>query len=190
MAVILVTQFNRFYSAFLILSAVVMSTVGVMLGLLVIAQPFGIVMSGIGVIALAGIVVNNNIVLIDTYDRLAKTAATPMEAILRTGAQRLRPVLLTTATTILGLLPMVTRINIDFVTREIDVGAPSTQWWQQLATAIAFGLAFATVLTLIVTPALLMIRANLAALRLRRREKRLSGARLPRSGPKAGTAGV
>ena len=190
MAVILVTQFNRFYSAFLILSAVVMSTVGVMLGLLVIAQPFGIVMSGIGVIALAGIVVNNNIVLIDTYDRLAKTAATPMEAILRTGAQRLRPVLLTTATTILGLLPMVTRINIDFVTREIDVGAPSTQWWQQLATAIAFGLAFATVLTLIVTPALLMIRANLAARRLRRREMRLSSARRPHSGPEAGTAGA
>ena len=180
MAIILVTQFNRFYSAFLILSAVVMSTVGVMLGLLIIAQPFGIVMSGIGVIALAGIVVNNNIVLIDTYDRLAKTAATPMEAILRTGAQRLRPVLLTTATTILGLLPMVTRINIDFVTREIDVGAPSTQWWQQLATAIAFGLAFATVLTLIVTPALLMIRANLAAWRLRRRDKRLARKRLPR----------
>ena len=102
MAVILVTQFNSFYSAFLILSAVIMSTVGVMLGLLVIGEPFGIVMSGIGVIALAGIVVNNNIVLIDTYDRLKKTALDPMDAVLRTGAQRLRPVLLTTVTTILG----------------------------------------------------------------------------------------
>ena len=172
MAVILVTQFNRFYSAFLILTAVVMSTVGVMLGLLIIDQPFGIVMSGIGVIALAGIVVNNNIVLIDTFDRLAKTAADPREAILRTGAQRLRPVLLTTATTILGLLPMVTRVNIDFVAREVSLGAPSTQWWQQLATAVAFGLAFATVLTLVVTPALLMVRANAAAWRVRRRERR------------------
>lgn len=174
MAIILVTQFNRFYSAFLILSAVIMSTVGVMLGLLIIGQPFGIVMSGIGVIALAGIVVNNNIVLIDTFDRLAKTAKDPLDAILRTGAQRLRPVLLTTATTILGLLPMVTRVNIDFVTREISVGAPSTQWWQQLATAIAFGLAFATILTLVVTPSLLMVRANVAAWRSRRRARQLA----------------
>ena len=170
MAIILVTQFNRFYSAFLILTAVIMSTVGVMLGLLIIAQPFSIVMSGIGVIALAGIVVNNNIVLIDTFDRLAKTAKTPMEAILRTGAQRLRPVLLTTATTIFGLLPMVTRVNIDFVTREVSIGAPSTQWWQQLSTAIAFGLAFATILTMIVTPSLLMVRANVTAWRARRRD--------------------
>ncbi len=175
MSIILVTQFNRFYSAFLILSAVIMSTVGVMLGLLIIGQPFSIVMSGIGVIALAGIVVNNNIVLIDTYDQLARTAASPLDAILRTGAQRLRPVMLTTATTIFGLIPMVTRVNIDFVTREVSVGAPSTQWWQQLATAIAFGLAFATLLTLIVTPALLKIRADLAAWRDRRREGRSVG---------------
>ena len=163
MAIILITQFNRFYSAFLILTAVVLSTTGVFLGLLIIQQPFGIVMSGIGVIALAGIVVNNNIVLIDTFDRIVKTAASSREAIIRTGAQRLRPVLLTTATTIFGLLPMVARVNIDFVTREVTVGAPSTQWWQQLSTAIAFGLAFATLLTLFVTPSLLMIRANIAA---------------------------
>ena len=107
MAIILVTQFNSFYSAFLILSAVVMSTIGVMIGLLVTSQPFGIVMAGIGVIALAGIVVNNNIVLIDTFDRLKEDIGDAREAILRTGAQRLRPVLLTTITTILGLMPMV-----------------------------------------------------------------------------------
>jgi multidrug efflux pump len=160
MAIILVTQFNSFYSAFLILSAVVMSTVGVMLGLLAIGEPFGIVMSGIGVIALAGIVVNNNIVLIDTFDRLKQTSATMREAVLRTGAQRLRPVLLTTTTTILGLMPMVLQTNIDFVTRTVSIGAPSTQWWVQLSTAIVFGLAFATVLTLIVTPSALMLRAN------------------------------
>jgi multidrug efflux pump len=179
MAIILVTQFNRFYSAFLILTAVIMSTVGVMLGLLIIQQPFSIVMSGIGVIALAGIVVNNNIVLIDTFDRIVDTAKSPMEAIIRTGAQRLRPVLLTTATTIFGLLPMVTRINIDFVTREISIGAPSTQWWQQLATAIAFGLAFATILTMIVTPSLLMLRANVAAWRAERRAAKSSGKTIP-----------
>ncbi|MEQ8601817.1 MAG: efflux RND transporter permease subunit [Marivibrio sp.] len=168
MAVILVTQFNSFYSAFLILSAVVMSTVGVMLGLLAMGEPFGIVMSGIGVIALAGIVVNNNIVLIDTFDRLKKTSATMREAILRTGAQRLRPVLLTTVTTILGLMPMVLQTNIDFLTRTVSIGAPSTQWWVQLSTAIVFGLAFATVLTLIVTPSALMLRANLQARRARK----------------------
>jgi multidrug efflux pump len=165
MAIILVTQFNSFYSALLILSAVVMSTVGVIVGLIVTGQPFGIVMSGIGVIALAGIVVNNNIVLIDTYDRLAKTVDDPLQAILRTGAQRLRPVLLTTVTTILGLMPMVLATNIDFATRQVSTGAPSTQWWTQLSSAIVFGLGFATVLTLVVTPSALMLRANLRAKR-------------------------
>ena len=160
MAIILVTQFNSFYSAFLILSAVIMSTIGVMIGLLVTGKPFGIVMSGIGVIALAGIVVNNNIVLIDTFDRLRQTVKDPMEAILRTGAQRLRPVMLTTITTILGLMPMVLAVNIDFFSRNIQVGGPSTQWWVQLASAIVFGLAFATMLTLIVTPSALMLREN------------------------------
>lgn len=161
-AIILVTQFNSFYSAGLILFAVVMSTLGVMLGLLVTGQAFGIVMSGISVVALAGIVVNNNIILIDTYDRLKHTTDDPVEAILRTGAQRLRPVILTTATTILGLMPMVLGVNIDFATRNISVGSPSTQWWTQLSTGIAFGLAFSTVLTLVVTPCALMVRVNLA----------------------------
>ncbi len=158
MAIILVTQFNSFYSALLILSAVIMSTIGVMIGLMVTGKPFGIVMSGIGVIALAGIVVNNNIVLIDTFDTLKTTSASVREAILRTCAQRLRPVLLTTVTTILGLMPMVLQMNIDFVTRSVTVGAPSTQWWVSLSTAIVFGLTFATVLTLVVTPAALMFR--------------------------------
>lgn len=160
MALILVTQFNRFYSALLILSAVIMSTIGVMLGLLITGTPFGIVMTGIGVIALAGIVVNNNIVLIDTFDTIRPDCRDTREAILRTGAQRLRPVLLTTITTILGLIPMVMQINIDFVTRDVTIGAPSTQWWVSLATAIVFGLAFATVLTLLVTPCALMFRDN------------------------------
>jgi multidrug efflux pump len=171
MAIILLTQFNSFYSAALILTAVIMSTIGVMIGLLVMNQPFGIVMSGIGVIALAGIVVNNNIVLIDTFDRLKKTAPTIRDAILQSGAQRLRPVLLTTVTTILGLMPMVLGLNIDFFSREVSAGAPSTQWWRQLSSAIVFGLSFATLLTLLVTPAALMLRENLAAF-WRRRKKR------------------
>ncbi|WCP67595.1 efflux RND transporter permease subunit [Vibrio tubiashii] len=157
MALILITQFNSFYQAFLILSAVLFSTVGVFVGLLVFQKPFGIIMSGIGVIALAGIVVNNNIVLIDTYNQLLKRGLDKREAILRTGVQRLRPVLLTTVTTILGLLPMVLEMNIDLINQKIEFGAPSTQWWSQLATAVAGGLAFATVLTLVLTPCLLML---------------------------------
>jgi multidrug efflux pump len=160
MAIILVTQFNSFYQAFLILSAVLFSTVGVFLGLAIAQKPFGIVMSGIGVIALAGIVVNNNIVLIDTYNILRKQGIAAKEAILRTGAQRLRPVLMTTVTTILGLMPMVVEVNIDFFGRNVDVGGPSTQWWSQLATAVAGGLAFATLLTLVLTPSLLALKAR------------------------------
>jgi multidrug efflux pump len=115
-------------------------------------------MSGIGVIALAGIVVNNNIVLIDTYNVLRRQGMPALEAILRAGAQRLRPVLLTTVTTILGLMPMVLEVNINFIGRIVEIGGPSTQWWSQLATAVAGGLTFATVLTLILTPCLLALK--------------------------------
>jgi multidrug efflux pump len=170
-AIILVTQFNSFYQAGLILTAVVFSTVGVLIGLLVTNQPFGIVMSGVGVIALAGIVVNNNIVLIDTYNDLRARGLDTREAILRTGAQRLRPVMLTTITTILGLMPMVLKTNINLFTREITVGGPSTDWWAQLATAVAGGLAFATLLTLVLTPTLLMLRYTTAAFWRRQRQR-------------------
>ena len=160
MLMILLLQFNSFYSSFLILFAVAMSTVGVLIGLMITGQAFGIVMTGVGIIALAGIVVNNNIILIDTFDYLKNKMPTIKEAIIKTGAQRLRPVLLTTFTTVLGLLPMVTMTNIDFITRQIKIGTQDTQWWVQLSTAIVFGLIFATILTLIVTPSLLMLREN------------------------------
>ena len=160
MLMILLLQFNSFYSSFLILFAVVMSTAGVLIGLMVTGQAFGIVMTGVGVIALAGIVGNNNIILIDTFDFLKKEMPSIKDAIIKTGAQRLRPVLLTTFTTVLGLLPMVTMTNVDFFTRQIKMGTQDTQWWVQLSTAIVFGLIFATLLTLIVTPSLLMIREN------------------------------
>ena len=105
--------------------------------------------------------VNNNIVLIDTFDRLRNSEGTVQDAILKTGAQRLRPVLLTTVTTILGLMPMVLGVNIDFLERIVTIGAPAMQWWRQLATSVVFGLCFATILTLIVTPSALMLRNNL-----------------------------
>ncbi len=156
MVLILVTQFNSFYQALLVLSAIVFSTSGVLAGLLLRAEAFSVVMSGIGVIALAGIVVNNNIVLIDTYNQLRRAGIDATEAALRTGAQRLRPVLLTTVTTVLGLAPMIFALTIDFAGREFSVGAPSTQYWVQLATAIAGGLLVATPLTLLFTPAMLV----------------------------------
>ncbi|OOZ41477.1 MFS transporter [Solemya pervernicosa gill symbiont] len=157
MVVILVTQFNSIYQALLVLSAIIFSTAGVLLGLLLTAQPFGVVMVGIGIIALAGIVVNNNIVLIDTYNGYRRDGMSIYDAALKTGRVRLRPVLLTAITTVLGLMPMVFALNIDLIERTITFGAPSTQWWTQLSTAIAGGLTFATLLTLILTPCLLVL---------------------------------
>ena len=157
MFVILVLQFNSFYQAFVVMSAIIFSIAGVLLGLIVTGRPFGIVMGGIGVIALAGIVVNNNIVLIDTYNDLKRSGQSPLEAALRTGAQRFRPVILTSVTTSLGLMPMVIGVNLNFFTREIVYGAPSTQWWTELSSAIAGGLVIATILTLVVTPAMLIL---------------------------------
>ena len=158
MAVILVAQFNSLYQAALVLSAIVFSTAGVLIGLLVTSQPFGIVMVGLGIIALAGIVVNNNIVLIDTYNRLRHDEGlSPIDAALETGTLRLRPVFLTAITTVLGLMPMVLSLNINLVERHVSHGAPSTQWWTQLSSAIAGGLTFATVLTLVLTPCMLVL---------------------------------
>ena len=157
MFVILLMQFNSFYQAFVVMSAIVFSIAGVLLGLIVTGRPFGVVMGGIGVIALAGIVVNNNIVLIDAYNQFRAAGQSPLEAALRTGAQRLRPVFLTSITTALGLMPMVIGLNINFFSREIVYGAPSSQLWTELSSAIAGGLVIATMLTLIVTPAMLML---------------------------------
>ena len=153
---ILLAQFNRLTSVALVLSAVVLSTIGVLLGLLVMGQPFGVVMTGIGVIANAGVIVNNNIVLIDTYDRLRQEGWEAYDAIIETCRERARPVVLTAVTAILGVLPIAFGVNIEFLTREVSVGAPATQWWISLSTAIVFGLGFATILTLFVTPAALM----------------------------------
>ena len=152
---ILLAQFNRLTSVGLVLTAVVLSTIGVLLGLLIMGQPFGVVMTGIGVIANAGVIVNNNIVLIDTYDRLRREGVDAYDAIIKTCRERARPVVLTAVTAILGVLPIAFGMNIEFLSRELTIGAPATQWWISLSTAIVFGLGFATILTLIVTPAAL-----------------------------------
>jgi multidrug efflux pump len=164
---ILLAQFNKLTSVGLVLTAVVLSTFGVLLGLLVMGQAFGVVMTGIGVIANAGVIVNNNIVLIDTYDRLRREGVAAYDAIIETCRERARPVVLTAVTAILGVLPIAFGMNVEFLSREITLGAPATQWWINLSTAIVFGLGFATVLTLIVTPAALMALANLRERRLR-----------------------
>ena len=158
MGILLVTQFNSFYQAALILSAVIMSTVGVLLGLLVLGQPFSAIMTGVGIVALSGIIVNNNIVLIDTFNylRIENPEWRIERVIIQTGCLRLRPVFLTTFTTGFGLLPMASGISIDLIAREIEVGGPVASFWVQLASAIVSGLSFATLLTLIVTPAMLM----------------------------------
>ncbi len=174
MLLILVTQFNSLYQTLLILSAILLSTAGVLLGLLLNGQAFGIVMVGMGIIALGGIVVNNNIILIDTYNQMRRDGLAAYEAALETGCLRLRPVVLTAITTILGLMPMVLGVNVDLLTPALGLGAPSTQWWTQLSSAIAGGLAFATVLTLLLTPALLVLGE-----RTGQRLRRLIGRRDP-----------
>ena len=157
MLMILLVQFNSWYQTLLILSAIVLSTAGVLLGLLINAQPFGIVMVGMGIIGLAGIVVNNNIVLIDTYNQLKTQGLDSISAALETGTLRLRPVLLTSVTTVLGLMPMMLAVNVNLLEPSLGFGAPSTMWWTQLSSAIAGGLTFATLLTLFLTPALLVL---------------------------------
>ncbi|NIJ43239.1 multidrug efflux pump [Parvibaculum indicum] len=160
MFIILLTQFNSFYHSFLTLSTVVLSTVGVLLGMLVTGQAFSVIMTGTGILALAGIVVNNSIVLIDTYQRLLHDGMEPVEATLRTAGQRLRPIMLTTITTMFGLLPMALQINIDFFSASglpsIEIGGPVAAWWVQLSTAVIFGLGFSTLLTLVLIPILLV----------------------------------
>lgn len=157
MFVILLAQFNSFYNSVAVLLAVIFSVVGVLIGMMVMGQPFSIIMTGTGIVALAGIVVNNNIVLIDTYQEYSRYMPR-LEAIVRTVEARLRPVFLTTVTTMAGLAPMMFAVSIDFANGGYSTGAPTALWWTQLATAVVFGLGTATVLTLVFTPAVLALR--------------------------------
>ena len=159
MLILMVMQFNSFYQAFLIMSAVVMSTAGVLLGLLLMQQALSVIMGGVGIVALAGIVVNNNIVLIDTFNHLRRENPTwsTAEAALESAVLRLRPVLLTTITTAVGLLPLATNISLDVMNRSVSVGGEVASWWQQLAAVIVNGLLFSTFLTLLLTPVMLAL---------------------------------
>ncbi|MEL6473279.1 MAG: efflux RND transporter permease subunit [Pseudomonadota bacterium] len=152
MGIILLWEFNNFYHVVLTLSAVILSTAGVLIGIQVILPYISILMVGVGIVALAGIVVNNNIVLIDTFQRLRRDGRTGEQAAIAAAAQRIRPILLTTSTTICGLLPMVFMLNVNFREGSIGVGGVTAEWWVPLATAVVFGLGFSTLMTLIVTP--------------------------------------
>lgn len=183
MFVILVTQFNSFYQTALTLSTVVMSGVGVIIGLIVTGQPFSIIMTGTGVVALAGIVVNNAIVLIDTFNRFRQDGVPHRDAMLKTAAQRLRPVMLTTVTTIMGLVPMALQLTLNFVDRSVVMGGITSGWWVQLSTAVIFGLGFATLLTLVFVPVMLtapaMWKESLSEFRARLPRRRRPAANVP-----------
>jgi len=156
-AIVLLALFNSFYHASLILVAVVLAMIGALLGMVVMGQPFSTIMTGTGMLALAGIVVNHNIVLIDTFHRLRDSGMDPIEAVVRSSAQRLRPVFLTTITAIGGLLPMMFAVEINFWTREVTIGGPNGAMWVGLSTAIVFGLAFSKMITLGLVPAMLAL---------------------------------
>lgn len=157
MAVILLWQFNNFWQVALTLSAVIISTAGVLVGVNLILPYVSILMLGTGIVALAGIVVNNNIILIDTFNRLKEDGRSSEDAAIATAAQRIRPILLTTFTTVCGLLPMIIQMNVNFREGAINFGGASSEWWVQLATAVVFGLAFSTIIILLVTPTWLLV---------------------------------
>ena len=159
--IILVTQFNSFMTPFIILTSVLLSLIGVFLGLFITDTAFGVIMTGIGVISLAGVVVNNAIVLIDYYNQLRERGMAARDALIRAGLVRFRPVMLTAITTILGLLPMATGISFDFRNFAWDIGNESSQWWGPMAVAVIFGLAVATLLTLVVVPVLCSLQNSI-----------------------------
>ena len=165
MLAMMVAQFNSFYQTFLVLSSVVMSTAGVLLGHMIFQQPFSIILGGVGIVALAGVIVHNNIILLDTYNhlRVNQPHLSLVEMAVRTGAQRLRPVCLTVITAGLGLVPLALGISVDLLGREITTRGMVAQYWKPLAAALVYGLTFATILTLVITPMMMIIPERLKA---------------------------
>lgn len=165
MLAMMVAQFNSFYQTFLVLSSVVMSTAGVLLGHMIFQQPFSIILGGVGIVALAGVIVHNNIILLDTFNhiRVNEPHLSLREMAVRTGAQRLRPVLLTAVTAGLGLVPLALGISIDLMTREVTTRGMVAGYWKPLAASLVYGLSFATILTLVITPMMMIIPMRLKA---------------------------
>jgi len=160
---ILVAQFNTLSVPLIIITTVALSTTGVFAGLLINNMPFVVIMTGIGVISLAGVVVNNAIVLLAYTRQLQRQGMELIEAAVQAGVTRLRPVLLTATTTILGLIPMATGFSFDVHKFQLVTRSESSQWWASMAWAVIYGLGFATVLTLIVVPTLYVTLYRLAS---------------------------
>ncbi len=151
---VLVAQFNSFLTPIIILYSVLLSLIGVLWGLVLTNTPFGIIMTGLGVISLAGVVVNNAIVLLDYVEQLRDEGMSMMDALLESGVTRFRPVMLTATTTVLGLIPMAAGFSVDFSSFSISTGSQTQAWWSPMAIAVIFGLVVATVLTLVMVPTL------------------------------------
>jgi multidrug efflux pump len=191
MGVILLWQFNSFYGVVVTLSAVILSTVGVLLGILVnLGHTFdyvSIIMAGTGVVALMGVVVGHNIVLVDTFYQLKRAGYGDSEAAVRSAVQRFRPVVLTTVVTVVGLLPLMFQLDPAFRTGHVEYKAPGSEWWVQMAGTVVWGLSFSTLLTLFLTPAALASPAVL--------KRRIAKAtwwlrtRMGRGGPPPASAG-
>jgi multidrug efflux pump subunit AcrB len=177
-ALTLILEFNSVVTPLIILSSVILSIIGVLIGLLVTGEPFGVIMTGIGVVSLAGVVVCNAIVLLDYTIKLREAGFEKLDAIVTAGLTRLRPVLLTAITTILGVIPMALGISFDFNKWKFTMGSDSTQFWGPMADAIVFGMGFATVLTLVVVPALYSLLDSLMV--------RMTGASLTHDGAEKG----
>jgi multidrug efflux pump len=175
---ILVAQFNSLLVPVIIMTTVILSLIGVFTGLLVFPMPFSIIMTGVGVISLAGVVVNNAIVFLYYTRQLEGRGRSLTEAAVEAGTIRLRPVLLSAVTTILGLVPMASGVSYDFHTFEWALRSESSQWWASMAIAVIFGLGFATLLTLIVVPTLYVTLS-----RFLRRGRRLIGSEAPAASP-------
>jgi multidrug efflux pump subunit AcrB len=159
---VLVIQFNSLRVPLIIMTTVILSLIGALMGLLVCDMPFGIIMTGIGVISLAGVVVNNAIVLLAYTRQLQDRGMDLISAAAEAGVTRLRPVLLTATTTIIGLLPMAVGVAYDFHTFTLATKSESSQWWDNMAVVVIFGLAFATILTLVVVPSLYVMLCRLS----------------------------
>jgi len=187
-AIVLVAQFNSFLMPLIILGSVVLSLVGVLWGLVLTGTSFGIIMTGLGVISLAGVVVNNAIVLLDYVQQLRKRGIDRDEALIEAGMTRFRPVMLTAITTILGLVPMAIGLSIEFklnpLNNKVFWGTQSSEWWGPMAVAVIFGLAFATLLTLVVVPTMYMILDDMSV-RLGQLWARLNGSSKPTPSPGA-----
>ncbi len=158
---VLVAEFNSLTVTLIIMTTVILSLIGALMGLVICGLPFGIIMTGIGIISLAGVVVNNGIVLLDYTRQLQQQGMDLVQATVEAGVTRLRPVLLSAATNFVGLIPMAIGVSYDFHTFTWATKSESTQWWRNMAVVVIFGLGFATILTLVVVPSLYVMLSRL-----------------------------